>query len=357
MILRRGTREVRAGAIAIGGGAPVSVQSMLKTDPHDVRASVEQIARLAARGCEIARMAVPDRKAAKALGEIRRESELPLVADVHFDPRLALASLEAGADKVRVNPGNTSDEEGLRLVARESAARGVSVRIGANSGSVRARSLDRGRPMPEALASVALDAAKRFEDWGQPALVLSVKASSVVETVRAYRLAAEGNDYPLHLGLTAAGPADLASAKSFAAMGALLVDGLGDTVRFSYTGAPEAEVDGAWALLEALGLRRRSTEVLSCPTCGRCRLDLAACVAEVRARLADYPATDLTVAVMGCVVNGPGEAAEADVGLAGAPEGAVLFAKGERVRRVGESEMVDTLLAEFERLLSERSTP
>jgi (E)-4-hydroxy-3-methylbut-2-enyl-diphosphate synthase len=259
-----------------------------------------------------------------------------MVADTHFDPRVALAALEAGADKVRVNPGNTRGGA-MRDFAVESARRRVPVRLGVNSGSVYHRS-GRRRDLAADMVRLAISAARRFEDWGQPAVVLSMKAHTVADTVRAYRLAAEKCDYPLHLGVTAAGPLDLAAAKSYAALGALLVDGIGDTLRFSYTGDPVAEVEAGLSLLRALGLRRDVPQLVSCPTCGRCRVDLQGLVARVRPAVERLPAP-LTVAVMGCIVNGPGEAREADVGLAGAADGSlVLFSKGERLRRIKKPE-------------------
>jgi (E)-4-hydroxy-3-methylbut-2-enyl-diphosphate synthase len=265
-----------------------------------------------------------------------------------------MAALEAGADKVRVNPGNTRDAA-MKDFAVESARRRVPVRLGVNSGSIYHRQ-GRGRSLAADMVRAAVDAARRFEDWGQRRIVLSVKAPTVADTVAAYRLAAERTDYPLHLGVTAAGPQDLAAAKSYAALGALLVDGIGDTIRFSYTGDPAAEVRDALALLQALGLRRQGVEVLSCPTCGRCRVDLSGLVGSVRRELGDL-AAPVTVAVMGCVVNGPGEARGADVGLAGAADGSlVLFSGGRRRRRISSrSRAVAALVAEARRLAAKRA--
>jgi (E)-4-hydroxy-3-methylbut-2-enyl-diphosphate synthase len=352
-IKRHGTRTVRAGRVAIGGRAAVSVQSMTKTSPEDVRGTLAQVRRLAAAGAQLVRLTVPSAEAAAAFVLVRKASPVPLVADTHFDPRLAMAALEAGADKVRVNPGNTRSSA-MRDFARESARRGVPVRIGVNSGSVYHRS-GRRRDLAADMVRAALAAARRFEDWGQAALVLSMKAHTVTETVRAYRLAAEKSDYPLHLGVTAAGPADLAAAKSYAALGALLVDGIGDTLRFSFTGDPVAEVEAGRALLRAMGLLRDGPELVSCPTCGRCRVDLEGLVARVRRALAGVRAP-LSVAVMGCVVNGPGEAREADVGLAGAADGSlVLFSKGKRLRRIrSPREALRALLGEVRRVSGRR---
>jgi (E)-4-hydroxy-3-methylbut-2-enyl-diphosphate synthase len=341
------------GPVTIGGGAPVSVQSMTKTDPADLRGTLRQVRQLARAGAELVRLTVPSRDAAAVFGRVRKRSPVPLVADTHFDPRVALAALDAGADKVRVNPGNTKGSA-LRDFARESARRKIPVRIGVNSGSVYARGR-RTRDLAGDMVRAALGAAKRFEDWGQRRIVLSVKAPSVPDTVRAYRLAAEKSSYPLHLGVTAAGPADLAAAKSHAALGALLVDGIGDTLRFSFTGDPVAEVEAGIALLRALGLRRDGPELISCPTCGRCRVNLEQLVGRVRRALRGLDAP-ITVAVMGCVVNGPGEARGADVGLAGAADGSmVLFSRGRRLRRIARAaDAVKSLTREARRLAASR---
>ncbi len=339
---------MRVGPLVIGGGAPLSVQSMTKTPAEDVAGTVKQVKLLARAGAELVRLAVPDLAAAAAFAKVRKRSPVPLVADTHFDPRIALAALEAGADKVRVNPGNTRKAT-LKDFARESARRKVPVRIGVNSGSVYHRKGKR-RDLARDMVRAALSAAKRFEDWGQRSIVLSMKAPNVTDTVRAYRLASEKSDYPLHLGVTAAGPADLAAAKSHAALGALLLDGIGDTLRFSYTGDPVAEVEAGIALLRALGLRRDGPELISCPTCGRCRVDLEKLVGKARRALRDLK-TPLTVAVMGCVVNGPGEARDADVGMAGAADGSmVLFAGGRRLRRIkGQAAAIRALVAEVKK--------
>ncbi len=344
---------MRVGPLVIGGGAPVSVQSMTKTAPEDVSGTARQVGRLAAAGAELVRLAVPDLAAAAAFAKVKKRSPVPLVADTHFDPRLALAALEAGADKVRVNPGNTRSA-GLKDFARESARRKVPVRIGVNSGSVYHRKGKR-RDLARDMVRAALSAAKRFEEWGQRSIVLSMKAPNVTDTVRAYRLASEKSDYPLHIGVTAAGPADLAAAKSHAALGALLVDGIGDTLRFSYTSDPAAEVGAGIALLRALGLRRDELELISCPTCGRCRVDLEKLVGQVRRALRDVK-TPLSVAVMGCAVNGPGEARDADVGLAAAADGSlVLFAAGRRLGRIKKRPAaVRALVAEVKKLAARR---
>ncbi len=345
-----------AGSVIIGGGAPVSVQSMTKTPPEDVRGTLSQVRKLARAGAQLVRLTVPGKDAAIYFGKVRVRSPVPLVADTHFDPRVAMAALDAGADKIRVNPGNTRSSA-MKEFAAESARRKVPVRIGVNSGSVY-HTKRKGRGLAADMVRAAVSAARRFEDWGQTRIVLSMKAPTVIDTVRAYRLAAENTDYPLHLGVTAAGPRDLAAAKSYAALGALLVDGIGDTLRFSFTGDPVAEVEAGLALLRALGLLRDGPEIISCPTCGRCRVDLQKLVARVRRALKGLEAP-ITVAVMGCVVNGPGEARDADVGLAGAADGSmVLFSRGQRQRRIkNPSQAVEQLVAAARRLSKSRVRP
>jgi (E)-4-hydroxy-3-methylbut-2-enyl-diphosphate synthase len=348
-IKRRKARRIRAGSVVIGGGASVSVQSMTKTAPEDVRGTLNQVRKLARAGAQLVRLTVPSREAALYFGKVRAKSPIPLVADTHFDPRVAMAALDAGADKIRVNPGNTRSAA-MKDFAAESARRKVPVRIGVNSGSVY-HSKGKGRGLAADMVRAAVSAARRFEDWGQSRIVLSMKAPTVIDTVRAYRLAAEKTDYPLHIGVTAAGPQDLAAAKSYAALGALLVDGIGDTLRFSFTGDPVPEVEAGRALLRALGLLRDGPEIISCPTCGRCRADLEKLVARVRRALKGLEAP-ITVAVMGCVVNGPGEARDADVGLAGAADGSmVLFSRGRRQRRIkSPAQAVDALVAAARKL-------
>jgi (E)-4-hydroxy-3-methylbut-2-enyl-diphosphate synthase len=331
-IKRRKCSKIKVGAVAIGGNSPVSVQSMTKTFPEDVAGTLRQVKQLAKAGAQIVRLAVPGLADALTFGQVRAKSPVPLVADTHFDPRVALAALDAGADKVRVNPGNTRSQA-MKDFAAESGCRGIPVRIGVNSGSVYHRKSSRG-DIARDMVHAAISAAKRFEDWGQSRLILSMKAPTAWDTVRAYRLAAEKCSYPLHIGVTAAGPQELAAAKSNAALGALLLEGIGDTLRFSYTGDPVAEVSAGLSLLQAVGLRQDGVDIASCPTCGRCRVGLEEIVEKVRRsmRSIDCP---LTVAVMGCVVNGPGEARSADIGLAGAPDGSmVLFASGERIKRL-----------------------
>ena len=349
---RRKTRPVRVGSVVIGGDAPVSVQSMTKTPTEDVDATLAQVRELADLGCEIIRVAVPNMRTIEALRTIAAQSPLPVVADCHFDHRFALMSLEAGAHGVRINPGNMGDVEGLREVFRAAAAGGRKVRIGVNSGSVRPR---KGMEVQDAhgeLAAVMVDEALKCcelaESEGCRDLVLSLKASDAPTTIRAYRLAADACSYPLHLGVTAAGPPDLSLIKSAVGIGALLAEGIGDTIRVSMTGPPHPEVRAALGILRALELRPPAgPEIISCPTCGRCSIDLPALVREVSERLSGCSKA-VKVAVMGCVVNGPGEAAEADVGIAGGKDFGYIFRKGKKARRVEASALADALMAEIQ---------
>lgn len=350
--MRKKTRQVMCGDVAIGGGAPVSVQSMTNTDTRDVRATVEQIARLAAAGCQIVRCAVPDRAAAEALRAIRKRSPLPLVADIHFDYRLALSAMENGADKVRINPGNIGGEDRVRAVLAAAREREIPLRVGVNSGSLEKELLEKyGGPTAEALAESALSMARRMEALGFEQLVLSLKSSDPRTNYRAHMLVAEQTEFPLHIGLTEAGPAGSGSIKSAVGIGALLLAGVGDTLRVSLTGDPEEEVRCALDILAAAGLRRKAIELISCPTCGRTGVDLAALTKELEERLA--PAArqreaaglpPLTLAVMGCEVNGPGEAREADLGVACGKGKGLIFRKGLPVRTVPEGEIAAALI-------------
>lgn len=349
----RKTRRVRVGDVAIGGGAPVSVQSMTRSAWDDVPGALAEIARAAGKGCDIMRLAVPSVAAAACFGRIAARSALPLVADTHFDWRTTLAAIREGAAKVRVNPGNM-DADGLARVVDAAGGRGIPIRIGGNSGSIlHRRGGGAGLDMAEVMAGEALAWAERMERMGFGDIVLSLKSHDVRDTVRANRIAAERSDYPLHLGVTAAGEAGQALYKSAAALGALLTDGIGDTVRLSFTGDMEGEVEAGVGLLEALGLRRVGVEVISCPACGRCRVELPELARRVRERLAGLRAP-LRVAVMGCEVNGPGEAKAADLGIASAGGVIHLFIDGEVVDRVSPGEAVERLAAEAERMAAER---
>ena len=352
-IKRKPTRAIRIGGVQIGGGAPVVVQSMTNTDTRKVGATLAQIQRLAAAGCEVARLAVPDQKAAQALGEIKKESPLPLIADIHFNHRLALAALEQGADAIRINPGNLGGEKKTRQVLEACRQRGVPLRLGVNAGSLEPDLLEKyGAPTAAALAASALRWVKKFEDWGFFDFKISLKSSDVLVTVAAYRKVSRRTDYPLHLGVTEAGGLIAGTVKSALGIGMLLAQGIGDTIRVSLTRDPVEEVRAAYEILRALHLRERGVELISCPTCGRCRLDLFSLAEEAERRLLAVT-TPLKVAIMGCVVNGPGEAREADVGVAGGAGVGVLFKKGRKLRQVPEAELLRALLAEVAALTGE----
>ena len=341
---RNETKQIRVGGIPVGGGAPVTVQSMCNTKTSDAAATLAQIRRLAEAGCDIIRVAVPDAAAAAALPEICAGSPLPVVADIHFDHRLALAAAEAGVAKIRINPGNIGSADRVKAVAEACGARGIPIRIGINSGSLEKRLLEKyGAPTAEAMVESAAGHAALLEQFGFTDICLSLKSSSVPLTLAAYRLAAERFPYPLHLGVTEAGTLRQGTIQSAAGIGAMLLEGIGDTIRVSLTADPVEEVSAGIAILKACGLRKNGVKVISCPTCGRTQIDLIAAANEVEQRLANCK-RDITVAVMGCVVNGPGEAREADYGLAGGKGEAALFKKGEVVGKVPEADMVNALL-------------
>jgi (E)-4-hydroxy-3-methylbut-2-enyl-diphosphate synthase len=351
MAPRRRTRQVRIGSVAVGGGAPVSVQTMTKTDTRDVEATVEQIQDVAALGCDLVRLAVVDLEAARALAAIRRESPVPLIADIHFDYRLALAALEAGVDGLRINPGNIGGADKVRDVARAAAERGAPIRVGVNSGSVEPDLLKaHGGPTAAALVESARRHADLLETAGFSAIKISVKATDVPRTVAAYRLLAAQTDYPLHLGVTEAGTLLRGTVRSSVAMGLLLSEGIGDTLRVSLTDKPAREVMVGMELLRCLGLRAPGPGVVSCPTCGRIEVDVVRMAVDTEAALEAYyrerpGAPRPLVAVMGCMVNGPGEAREADVALAGGRGKYALYVNGELARTVPEADALDALMA------------
>ena len=345
---REHTKQIHVGGVAVGGGAPVSVQSMCNTPTADADATLAQIRALAAAGCDIIRVAVPDAAAADAMARICDESPIPVVADIHFDYRLALRCAACGVAKIRINPGNIGGAERVRAVAEACASRGIPIRIGINAGSLEKRLLEKyGAPTAQALAESAADHAEMLERFGFSDICLSLKASSVPLTLAAYRLAAQRFPYPLHLGVTEAGTLWQGTVRSAVGIGALLLEGIGDTIRVSLTADPIEEVRTGIAILKAAGLRAEGAKVVSCPTCGRTQIDLIAAANEVERRLQGCTRT-ITVAVMGCVVNGPGEAREADYGLAGGRGEAALFRKGTIVRKVPEAGMVDALMALIE---------
>ena len=342
---RRKTRQIRAGAVLIGGDAPVTVQSMTNTDTRDVRATIEQIERLADAGCEIVRVAVPDQAAAEALGEIRAHCPIPLVADIHFNHVLAIAAAEAGVDKIRINPGNIGSRERVQAVVKVCRERGIPIRIGVNSGSVEKALLEKyPHDLPRAMAESAMNHVKILENEDFYDICLSLKASDVPTTIAAYRTVAELCDYPLHLGVTHAGTPAMGNIKAAAGIGGLLAMGIGDTIRVSLSADPVEEVRSGLAILRAVGLRRDCAEVISCPTCGRCQIDLIEIAEEVE-RAAAQIRKPIRIAVMGCAVNGPGEGKEADIGVACGKGDGLLFRKGQILHKVPRDQIVPALIA------------
>ncbi len=353
-IKRRVSRQIRIGDVPIGGGAPVSVQSMTNTDTRDWRATVDQIKRMEDAGCEIVRVAVLDREAADRFADIKKSIRIPLIADIHFDHRLATAALESGADAVRINPGNIGGPDKLKKVIQAAREREAPVRIGVNSGSVEKDLLAKyGRPGPEAMVESALRHIRFFEDNGFELLKISLKSSDVLDTIASYRLLAGKTDYPFHLGVTEAGTVVGGAVKSALGIGLLLFEGIGDTMRVSLTADPVREMSVAWSILRALKLRERGVELVSCPTCGRTEIDLIPLVEKAEALLQKVK-TPLKVAIMGCVVNGPGEAREADVGIAGGRDSGILFKRGERVEKVPQGELLGRLISEVEKMTGEK---
>lgn len=348
--MKKPTRQIHVGPIAIGGGAPCSVQSMCSTDTRDISATIAQINELAEVGCEIIRCAVPDPDAAHALLQLKQMSPIPVVADIHFDYKLALQVLEGGIDGLRLNPGNIGEKWKVAEIVASAAERKVPIRIGVNAGSLEKELLQRyGHPSPEAMVESALGHIRILEDLNYREIKVSLKASDVMKTVAAYRLFSEQSDYPLHIGITEAGTLFSGTIKSSVGLGILLADGIGDTLRVSLTGAPKDEVRVGYDILKAVGLRQRGINFVSCPTCGRCQIDLIRVAEDVEKRLQGVD-RQITVAVMGCAVNGPGEAREADVGIAGGKGEGLVFRHGEIVRKVPESMLADALMEEIAKL-------
>ena len=344
------TRQIFVGGVPIGGGAPVTIQSMTNTRTDDVAATVAQIRRLAAAGCQIVRVAVPDLAAAKAVGAIKEQIDIPLVVDIHFDYKLALECVAAGCDKVRINPGNIGGEDRVRQVADACRPKGIPIRIGVNGGSLEKPILAKyGGVTPEALVESAFGHIRLLEKFDFTDICVSLKSSSVPVTMAAYRLMSEKSDYPLHLGVTETGTPRMGILKSAVGIGGLLALGIGDTIRVSLSADPVEEVYAARDILKAAGVRKDGPELVACPTCGRTRIDLIGLANEVEERLksVDKP---ITVAVMGCAVNGPGEASAADVGIAGGVGEGLLFRKGEIVKKVPQEALVDELFALIEEL-------
>ena len=346
----RNTMRVTAGGVAIGGGAPITIQSMTNTDTADVNATVEQILHLERAGCEIVRSSVYNEDCVKAIPQIRERIHIPLVADIHFDYRLAIGAIEQGVDKLRFNPGNIGGEDRVRLLTGCAKAHGVPVRIGVNSGSVERPLLKKyGRPSPQAMVESAMRHVRLLENENFYDIVISLKASNVTDTVEAYRIISETTDYPLHVGITEAGTWKMSLVKSSAGIGSLLLHGIGDTVRVSMTDDPVKEVAAGYDILKAIGLKKDCPEIVSCPTCGRTKIDLISLANAVEQRLVNCR-KPIKVAVMGCAVNGPGEAKEADIGIAGGDGCALIFKKGQIIRKVAEAEVLDCLIEEIEKI-------
>ena len=349
-IKRRKTRVVKIGRVSIGGNHPVAIQSMVKFKTSDAGRALRQIRELEAAGCEIVRLAVKDIQDARALKTIKRQASIPIVADIHFDYRLALMAIDSGVDKIRLNPGNIYKKEEIKEVVSGLKANRIPLRIGLNSGSVKDSS---SKNMPDKLVKSALSYIKTIESFKFHEMVVSLKASNVLDTLSAYRKLAELCDYPFHLGVTATGSPFSGAIKTSVALGALLLDGIGDTIRVSLTDTPAREVYAAKAILESLDLRKFGHSIISCPTCGRCEVDLVKLVRKLEEKLSaisgQRSATPLKVAIMGCVVNGPGEAKEADIGIAFGKKEGLLFKKGKPVKKVSYSDCVDVLLKEITR--------
>lgn len=346
---RRKTRTIHVGNIPVGNGNPIAVQSMTKTDTAAVTATVKQISSLEASGCEIIRLAVPDMNAARSLGKIKKAIRIPMIADIHFDWRLALEAVRQGVDGLRINPGNIGALWKTREVVKAARDKGLPIRIGVNAGSLEKDLLRKyGHPSPEALVESAVKHIGILEKLRFTDIKVSLKASDVGKTVEAYRLFSKKYDYPLHIGISEAGPPSQGIIKSSVGLGILLSEGIGDTIRVSLTAAPEEEVRVAYAILGSLGIRKRGVDLISCPTCGRCRINLRELVGKVEKKIKkiDKP---MTIAVMGCVVNGPGEAREADVGIAGGKGRGILFRKGKIIKQVREDELLNALLKEIEK--------
>ena len=348
MITREQTKKIKIGSRVIGGGNPVAIQSMTNTRTEDVAATVGQILALEKAGCEIIRCAVPTMEAAESLAEIKKQIHIPLVADIHFDYRLAIAAIEHGADKIRINPGNIGDETKLRAVVEKAKAYHVPIRVGVNSGSLEKRLVEKyGGVTAEGLVESALEKVHMIEDMGYDQLVVSIKSSDVMMCVRAHERIAEVCPYPLHVGITESGTLLAGNIKSSIGLGLILSQGIGDTIRVSLTGSPVEEIKSARLILKTLGLRKGGIEVVSCPTCGRTKIDLIGLANQVEEMVQDIPLDDIKVAVMGCVVNGPGEAKEADIGIAGGIGEGLLIKKGEIIKKVKEEELLETLKQEL----------
>jgi len=362
-IVRRETRKLLVGNVVVGGNAPISVQSMTKTKPTDIKATVKQIRELEELGCEIIRLAIPDMPGALALSKIKKQIRIPIEADIHFNPKLALESIRQGVDSIRLNPGNLTNIEAIKEIAEQCRKKHIPIRIGVNSGSVAGwfrsklhREINPSAKIPEqpwqVMADAALEYCQLLEKFKFTDLMISLKASDVVSTILAYRYIAKLCIYPLHLGITASGTLSDATVKSSVGIGSLLMDGIGDTIRVSITGTPHDEVKIGYKILQSLNLRKTGIEVISCPTCGRCEIDLVKMAERIKSFTEKLPSggRNLKVAVMGCVVNGPGEAEECDIGIAGGKGFGFLFKKGKRVRKITKTRIVPELINEIKSL-------
>lgn len=349
--MRNDTKTIQIGNVTIGGGNPIAIQSMCNTRTDDVSATVNQIHMLEKAGCEIIRVAVPDQKAAEAIRSIRNEISIPLVADIHFDYRLAIASIENGADKIRINPGNIGSQDNVKAVVDAARERNIPIRVGVNSGSLEKNIIDKyGHVTAEGIVESALDKVRMIEDAGYDNIVISIKSSDVPMCIKAHQLISSRTLYPLHVGITEAGTVYNGTIKSSVGLGIILHEGIGDTIRVSLTGDPVQEVICAKRILKTLDLRKGGIEVVSCPTCGRTQIDLISLAEKVNKLVENYD-SDIKVAVMGCVVNGPGEAREADLGIAGGKGEGLIFRKGVVLKKLPEDELLDALKEELEKLV------
>ena len=348
---RSKTKVIQIGDKKIGGGNPILIQSMTNTKTEDVKATVEQILRLEAAGCEIIRSTVPTMEAAKALAEIKKQIHIPIVADIHFDYKMAIAAMENGADKIRINPGNIGSREKVEAVVRVAKERNIPIRVGVNSGSLEKNLVEKyGGVTAEGLVESAIDKVRLIEDMDYDNLVISIKSSDVMMCVKAHEILAKQTNYPLHVGITESGTIMSGNIKSGIGLGIILNQGIGDTIRVSLTGDPVEEIKSAKLILRTLGLRKGGIEVVSCPTCGRTKIDLIGLANQVETMVAGFD-LDIKVAVMGCVVNGPGEAREADIGVAGGKGEGIIFKKGEIIKKVKEDELLCELLKEVEKIV------
>lgn len=353
-ITRKKTRQLSLGPVKIGGNAPVAVQSMCNTDTRDPKATLAQISQLEQAGCELVRLAVPDEAAAKAISKIKKGTAVPLIADIHFDYRLALEAVNQGVDGLRINPGNIGDKDKVAEVVRACKDKGIPIRIGVNAGSLEKLLLEKyGHPTPEAIVESAFGHIRILEDLNFRDIKVSLKASDVMTTVSAYRLFSQKSDYPLHIGISEAGTLFSGTIKSSVGLGILLAEGLGDTMRVSLTADPVEEVRVAYEILKSLKIRQRGVNIISCPTCGRTEINIIGLAQEVEKRLS-HITEPITVAVMGCVVNGPGEAREADVGIAGGKGVGLLFKHGEILKKFDEKELADVLVKEVEEIVKKQ---